>query len=291
MANPPSRKGIKLKKLHDHLTDDSSGPISIRELSKLLDTKPEELKPLVDHFYLRIVFRKPDFPDAIVSKPSPGAMEWLKLMFQPVYLRPLIRLSEVPSMLEPYYKNNASYKKDASKLLEKLRKVCLTYKIPIHSDLVMGELLSINDLQKLVRRWSIYKNPTSYDRATILAFLLNALPKWYRWDETCRKGAVTPRLLKVPYYTARLNAEIGRVAKLPIEQRVPMAMQLYEAWRDARSVQECLYQLKSYEEAMKELKAEGYRWEGNPGIRMIKRILKTNWTIEKLKNAVIELED
>ena len=287
MANPPSRKGIKLKKLYDHLTNDSSGPISIRELSKLLDVKPEELKPLVDHSYLRIVFRKPDFPDAIVSKPSAAAIEWLKQMFQSIHLRPLIRLSEVPSMLEHYYRNNASYKKDVSRLLDRLRRICFTYRIPLYFDPVIGELLSINDLQKLVRQWNIYKNPTSYDRTTFLSFLLNAIP-WVA--ENCSGGRKQKRL-RVPYYTVRLNEEIRRIARLPIEQRVPMAMQLYEAWRDARTVQECFYRLRNYEKAMKELRTEGYKMMGNPSILECKRILRANYNLEKLKNAVIKMED
>lgn len=67
-----------------------------------------------------------------------------------------------------------------------------------------------------------------FDRVEMLTFLLNALMP------TSRKP------LKRPRYTKRLELEIKRIAQLSNPERTVRAMALYEAWRDSRTVQECI---------------------------------------------------
>jgi hypothetical protein len=75
----------------------------------------------------------------------------------------------------------------------------------------------------------ITRNQGRYNRASMLAFLLSALP-WARGTKP----------LKVPRYTKRLDLEITRIAKLPNPERTVCAIALYKAWQDSRTATECI---------------------------------------------------
>ena len=77
------------------LTTTTVGPISIADLAQLIEAPVEKLRLLFEHKYLRVVFAKPEFERTIVARPGQRATDWLRTMFQPVRMRPLIPLREV----------------------------------------------------------------------------------------------------------------------------------------------------------------------------------------------------
>lgn len=266
---------FKFKSIQDRLLEGSSGPITIQQLAERLSCSVEQLQPLVDHNYLRVVFKKNPFPQTIVACPKEDGLEWLKLMFAPLQYRPFIRLTEVERMLAHYRATKFRKWKNEPLTVERYRVICQMKKIQIYVDPVFGELLDIDGLGKLTRSLWIYKKSVKKDRAGMLAYLLNTLP---------RKDQVN---LKVPRYSYKLSQEINRIAHLPIEQRTVMAMYLYEAWRDSRTVQECLVKLKDMEKYTSKRDGCNYDYKAGPKVA---EVVKLDQKMERMKDQVTSID-
>jgi hypothetical protein len=74
--------------------NEKTGVISIDALARLVEVPPERLRPLVEQNYLCVVKACILFEETIVRRPGQRATEWLKSMFQPLKMRPVIPLKE-----------------------------------------------------------------------------------------------------------------------------------------------------------------------------------------------------
>jgi hypothetical protein len=194
------------------LLTNTVGPITIADLAQLIDAPVEKLQPLVEHKYLRVVVRKEPFERTVVACPGERATEWLRNMFQPVKMRPLIPLREVGKL----------WKVTENHIL----KMCRTYNIPVHSDPVFGHLMSFGALKSYSRARMKYFKPKGFSRAELLRYFLSEI-EGDRWKDP-------------PPYSKRLELEIKRIAHLPNPQRTLRALALIEAFREARTATECI---------------------------------------------------
>jgi hypothetical protein len=208
------------------LTKDTVGLITITELAQLIEAPVEKLQPLVEHKYLRVVMAKEPFERTVVARPGQRATEWLRMMFQPLKIRPLIPLREVGKL----------WKVTEHHVL----KICRAYRIPVQHDPVFGYVMSFNSLKSFARARMKYYKPKGYGRAQLLRYFLSQI-EGVRWKNP------------LPY-SERLEREINRIAHLPEPLRTIRAMALYEAFRDARTAMECLRRGRQMSEEM--LKSE-----------------------------------
>jgi hypothetical protein len=260
---PKQPKEPPVKPVQQYLYEGGGGPITVQALAEKIGSTVEHVQRLIQYKYLRVVMEKTDPLQTVVSAPNEKGIEWLRMMATPIHQIPLVRLEDVHKMLRPYQGQlrgnvlrNAAYK---------VRQVCLSFNIPIYLDPIYGELITIEGLDKLVHCMRIYRCPVRYDRATMLGFLLNAMPKPSSWGD--RKNP-----LKVPRYTQRLSLEIHRIMQLEQPERTIQAIALYEAWADARGVQECL---------------TNFKYQGS---RTAKRIKRMDKEMERMRNQVLSIK-
>jgi hypothetical protein len=205
------------------VTTNTVGSISVHDLAQLIETPVERLRPLVEHKYLRVVRAGPIFEWTLVARPGQRATEWLRNMFQPLKMRPFVPL------------------KEAGKLWgvteAEILKHCKIGKIPVQSDPVFGNLISFGALKSLARARHRYHKPKRFDRAGLLRYYMSQIERT-RWREP-------------PPYSQRLEKEIGRIATLPQPARMIQSMELINAFRDARTVAECLRGRKEIPEELR----------------------------------------
>ncbi len=198
------------------LTTNAVGSISVDDLAELIEAPVERLRALVEHKYLRVVKACPIFGWTIVARPGQRATEWLRNMFQPLKMRPFVPL------------------KEAGKLWGvtecEVLKYCKTGKIPVQSDPVFGNLITFSALKSLARARHRYHKPKRFDRAGLLRYYLSEI-EGVRWKEP-------------PPYSVRLEKEIERIRTLPEPIRTERSIALILAFRDARTVTECLHRQK-----------------------------------------------
>ena len=155
---------------------------------------------------------KPQFERTLVARPGQRALDWLKMMFQPAKIRPLIPIREVGKL----------WKVTEHHVL----KVCRSYKIPVQFDPVFGHLMSFSGLKSFARARMKYYKRKGLDRASLLRFYLSQI-EGVRWKNP------------LPY-SERLDREINRIAQLPLQQRTMRSCALWEAFRDAKRIGECI---------------------------------------------------
>jgi hypothetical protein len=250
----------------EELKGEGDGPITLGTLAYLLNISIDQAKSLVDHGYLRVVVPNPDPSMMTVSRPKAEGLEWLKNMFQPFARQPLVKLDDIHRLMEKY--RGAQYQSRKERERHNVRRVCQTYRIPIYKDEVFGELFSIEHLTTVAHHLGIYYNPARTNRAGMLAFLLNALPPTHR------------KPLKLFRYTQRLELEIKRIASLENPQRTIRALELYLAWRDARTVQECLTKLR-------EIATEDSKHQPTKFARVVQDVKVAERRIERLRAAML----
>ena len=193
-------------------TTNTDGLIFIADLARLIEAPVEKLRPLVEHKYLRVVVPREKFEQTLVARPGQRATDWLKTMFQPLKMRPLIPLREVGKLW--------------GITEQPILKVCMRCQIPVHYDPVFGFLMSFNALKSYARARMKYHKPKRFDRAMILRYYLNEI-EGERWKDP-------------PPYSERLEEEIRRIAHLPEPQRTYQSVELVLRFRDAKTVTECL---------------------------------------------------
>jgi hypothetical protein len=202
-----------METVREALTQNSVGEISIGSLARLIEVSPIRLHPLVEHSYLKVVIPSDDFSQTVVARPGNRRIEWLKHMFQPLVMKPIIPLKEAAQLFgltEAYALQYCSY-----------------YLIPVQSDPAFGSLIAFKSLKRLARAAWSYRR---FDRAGLLRYFMSQI-EGTRWKEP-------------PPYSVRLEKEIGRIATLPQPARVLRSLALIEAFRDARTATECLRRQK-----------------------------------------------
>jgi hypothetical protein len=215
-----------METIPEALTTNTVGVISVANLAHLIEAPVEKLRPLVEHKYLRVVMAKEEFERTVVARPGQRATDWLKMMFQPLKMRPLIPLREVGKL----------WKVTENHVLG----ICRAYRIPVHSDPEFGNLTSFNGLKSFARARMKYHKPKGYARASLLAYFLSQI-EGMRWRDDLPYGR-------------KLDLEIHRVAHLPQPWRTIRSVALIEGFRDAKTVTECIRRERELSEEL--LKSE-----------------------------------
>jgi hypothetical protein len=184
--------------------------IEISALAAMLNTDVGGVESLIPHYLTRVDGERVDLPPR-------AAMEWLRQMFLPLPQRPLFKIKEVCLMAEV--------------ALPLLRQIMLAYAIPIHRDPALGELISPESFIRLLDGLHGYREPNRFDRAMLIEWMQAAQPE-------SRVRAHLP-------YSRLLDLEIERIAKLEEPERTVRATELWERYKDARRVSDCLRQVKS----------------------------------------------
>jgi hypothetical protein len=217
MYHPP------IDAVREALTTNTVGPISIAAVAKLIDAPVEKLRPLVEHKYLRVLFLREEFEQTIVVCPGQRATDWLRNMFRPLKMRQFIPRREVGKL----------WKVTENHVL----KICRGYKIPVSHDPVFGYLTSFNGLKSYARTRVRFHEPKGTDRASFLKYYLSQI-EGVRWKHPL------PHRIK-------LEKEIRRIAIMAEPWRTFRGMAFLEAFRDARTVTECLRREgETYEELL-----------------------------------------
>lgn len=198
--------------IQESLSTSTIGLISLGNLAQLIDAPVERLRPLVEQRYLRVLSPDPEFDRTIIARPGQRATEWLRNMFQPLQMRPLIPLKEAGKLWDINEREVLKY--------------CQVGKIPVHSDPVFGNLITFNALKSLARARAKYHKPKRFDRAALLRYYLSEI-EGVRWKEP-------------PPYSQSLEEEIERIARLKEPVRTIRSVELLLAFRDARRVTEYL---------------------------------------------------
>ena len=202
-----------METVRDALTRNTVGQISIARLARLVEAPPTRLHALVEQGYLRIVIHNNDFDQIIVARPGERRIQWLKNMFQPLVMKPIIPLKEAADLFGLTEGYAAKY--------------CFYFLIPMQSDQAFGNLIPFKSLKRLARAAWAYRR---IDRAGLLRYFLSQI-EGVRWKEP-------------PPYSVRLEKEIERIRTLPEPMRTERSIALILAFRDARKVTECLHRQK-----------------------------------------------
>jgi len=201
------------------MTLNTVGTISIASLARLVEVPPMRLQPLVEHDYLRVLVPCDDFNQIIVGRPGEHRIEWLRSMFQPLSMRPVVPLKEAAELFGLTERSALEH--------------CWYRHIPVQSDPAFGNLLPFRSLKRLARAaWSYAR----FDRAALLRYYMSQIERT-RWKEP-------------PPFSKRLEKEIGRIATLPQPARMIRSVALIEAFRDARTAAECLRRQKKITEEL-----------------------------------------
>jgi hypothetical protein len=184
-----------------------SDQIPIWQLAQELDIDPERAYSLIENGYLRVIQPEP-MKDAIVARPAPAAMEWLRQMFLPLRMRPMIPTEMVALFLEM----NPS----------DVRALCLDHNVHFIDDPVFGELLSITAFHHLHALLYRMRDPMRFDRQSLLSMLVHI------------QKIKAPDSVKNHYiFSTKIEQEIKRIADLPEPERTFHATELLQCYDDA----------------------------------------------------------
>lgn len=188
--------------------------IKVSELARKLQTSHARIHALIRAGYLRKYGRTTKwFGYQLLYPPSPSTFAWIKAGFAPLNERPIVKVKEAAQM--------------AQCSVEELRRLCFSHNIPIHADLAFGELLTVDDIARLTEALYISRDPQRFDRGAFLHFL--------RGVRSVKKVRVKP----LPY-SDKIENEIKRIARMGEPQRTIRAAAFIEAYRDAKTVADCL---------------------------------------------------
>lgn len=206
------RAAVSSAKLHVFATNATAIPeplqngtetISLEDLASELEVSPERLKPLIDHEYLKVTG-----PSAVL-KPPPPAMAWLRAMMMPLPLRPFL-----PSQMAADLTGCA---------IKDLRSLCILYNIPLQADPVFGELMSVSAFHRFFESLHHFREPSRFDRQALLGMLMAAVPE-------------QKRAVKKLTFIRRLEKEISRISRLKEPERTERALDMWEAYSEAKTV-------------------------------------------------------
>ena len=204
--------------LQKHLYRQSPVPradyVTIAKLAEELDVAPDRLQSLIDHRYLRVMMQRDTLAETVVARPPKAAMDWLRSMFVPLTLRPLIPVQDIIAALEITQ--------------EEFRYMCIVDNIPLQEDPVFGELISVTAFYILQQSWLRMRNPMRSDRAALMLTL------------GILKGATPTGRMKPLPFDARLDKEISRIAHMEEPDRSLRATDFWVAYNEASTLTDCL---------------------------------------------------
>ena len=176
--------------------------ITIQALADRLSATPGKIHALISSGYLRSLSKTE------VALPPASVMDWLKGMVAPIEMRPLITMGELGDL--------------ASMTIDDVRKLCVSYSIPISVDPCFGDMVSLSGALAFFKNLSIYSESAHFDRAHLLLWMM---------------GIGKDKLNKSPIpYDQRLEMEIARIAKLREPERTMRAVELLGRFTDAQTL-------------------------------------------------------
>lgn len=214
-ASPTSTGSGSLKR---HLLRKSPVPLSeyitVAKLASELEVEVERLAPLIAHGYLRIMDAGKSLAETVVARPPAAAMDWLRTMFMPLELRPLITAKEITALF--------------GITDDELRYICLTDGIPLYDDPAFGSLLSVAGFWSLSKGLISMRSPLRTDRQMLLLIL-------GRIKNVKDLGRIKPLT-----YSERIEKEISRIAHMEEPERTMRATDFWKAFSEADTITDCL---------------------------------------------------
>jgi hypothetical protein len=189
----------------------SDDPISIKDLAKELGVTEERIYGLVNNGYLKTIRL------GVVGRPKEAGLVWLRQALGPVPFIPIIPVRYVGEML-------GLTDKGRKKKARQLKELILDHNIVVYIDPVLGEMMTISGFHRLFNSLFPWHLRSRFDRGMFFC-LLSGL------DAGDGVRFVAPR----PYSEA-LEAELARVAKLREPLKSIRSMEIFEAYRDAKTL-------------------------------------------------------
>jgi hypothetical protein len=217
----------------------SPEPISITDLARELEVSENKVLLLLEEGYLSLL-KKSDTPFLCqVGRPAPAAMRWLKQALSPLPLIPVIPVS--------YAKQLMGVKTTAG-----MKKLLLEHGIHVYIDLALGSMISIASFHKMFSLVYPWHERVRFDRQMFFNILTGI-------DLGSGEKFVRPAPFDVT-----LEEEIVRIAKLPQPQRALRAMDMYLAYKDAKSIAGLLKSInKTLTPTMIRVESIMRKWEQN----------------------------
>jgi len=189
--------------------------VTIAKLAQMLETGEKTVQRLIRLGYLKR--QRGKGRGRLIELPSLAALKWLKLMLQPLPLRPLFTLPEIMSL--------------SGLSASQLREIILAWNIPMHYDPALGELLSPDSLIHLINALHAIREPIRLDHAALLAWMQGMSPK--------------NKIRKLLPYSRLIEREIARIAQLPQPERTTQAYQFWKRYKSARLVSHAIDRVNS----------------------------------------------
>jgi hypothetical protein len=186
----------------------SQEPISLRELSLELKCSEDQTRLLAKHGWLTVI-REHEMPQLfLVGKPKPAAMTWLRQTTGMIPMIPMIPVRHVAELLAT----------------RGVKTLLLEHGIQVYVDAALGELITVASFHRLFNLIYPWHLRSRYDRQMLLAVLTGI-------DAGSGSAFVKPKP-----YDQKLEDEIRRVARLPQPQRSIRGMEIYDAYKDAKTI-------------------------------------------------------
>jgi len=193
---------------------ESQEPISVADLAVELQTTEDKVFLLVKEGYLTPL-KVSDHPFLyMVGKPKPAAMTWLRQALGPLPLIPIV----------PFY-----YVREMLGLSDwTLKRLILEHNIPLYIDVAFGQTMTILAFHQLFNQLYPWTERVRFDRQMFLNILCGI-----------DKGSGNTFVRPLPFDKV-LEEELHRIARLPEPQRSLRGYDIYEAFRDAKSIADVL---------------------------------------------------
>ena len=191
-------------------TSSGDKPITVRELAVELGVLPERILALMAESYLTVLKEKMPREETVIRKPRSAGLEWLRSALGPVPFVPVIKLDHACKALglRPY----------------DMRRLVMEYNVHLHIDPALGELMTVAGFYAIVNNAYPQYEWHRFDRQMFFA-VLSGLASGEPADPNRPMG-----------FDERLEMELARILKLPLAQRDLRTMDVYSAWRDAKTL-------------------------------------------------------
>jgi len=188
----------------------SGDGIPIVIMAEELGTTEETVEKLIQYGYLHIVRDHKLRQLRLVGRPKMAGMTWLRQAMGPLPMVPIVPLKYAAEMLDMKERP--------------LRKMILEHNIVLYIDPLLGEMMTIASFHRLFNVIYPWHERTRFDRQMFLNILCGI-------DSGSAEKFVRP----LPY-DQKLEQELRRISLLPQPERTLRAMEVYEAFRDAKKI-------------------------------------------------------
>jgi hypothetical protein len=202
------RKGFSFTTAKDALQ--SVDPISVTDLARELETTENKVLLLLEEGYLTLLKESATPFLCLVGRPAPAAMQWLKQALSPLPLVPIIPVSYAMEMLRVGSKG--------------MKRLLLEHGIQVYIDVAMGPMMTIMAFHQMFSLIYPWHERIRFDRQMFFSILAGI-----------DLGGGEKFIRPIPF-DVMLEEELARIGKLPEPQRALRAMDVYQAYLDAKSI-------------------------------------------------------